>query len=74
MMLPAEFDHLAAKTRMRGAALQMARRVLVDGLSAAAAARELGRTRSEASRAEWRIRAEALREQACPECGRPRND
>ncbi len=74
MMIPAEFERLAAKTRMRGPALQMARRVLVDGLSAAAAGRELGRTRSEASRAEWRIRAEALQEQACPECGRRLND
>ena len=47
-----------------------ARRILVDGLSAAAAGREVGKSRTLASRAEWRIRAEALRERACPECGR----
>lgn len=70
-MLPAEFDRLAAKTRIGPLVRQMARRVLVDGVSAAQAGREAGRTRSEASRAAWRIRAEALHELACPECGRP---
>lgn len=55
---------------MRAATLAMARRILVDGLSAAAAGREFDRPRDVASRAAGRIRAEALREHACPECGR----
>jgi hypothetical protein len=67
---PADFDRLAARTNLRAVSLAMARRILVDGLSAAAAGREVGKSRTLASRAEWRIRAEALREQACPECGR----
>ena len=69
-MTPADFDRLAARTNLRAASLRMARRILVDGLSAAAAGREAGKSRALASRAEWRIRAEALREQACPQCGR----
>ena len=70
-MLPADFDRLAARTRLRPASLRMARRILVDGLSAAAAGREVGKTRVLASRAEWRIRALAVEEQSCPTCGRP---
>lgn len=69
-MTPADFDRLAARTSLRAATLAMARRILVDGLSAAAAGREFGRPRDVASRAAGRIRAEALREQSCPECGR----
>ena len=65
-MTPAEFDHLAAKTRQGPLARRMARRVLVDGITAAQAAREDGRTRAEASRAAARIRAELRRETAAP--------
>jgi len=61
-MLAADFDRLAARTSLRAAALAMARRILVDGLSAAAAGREFGRPRDVASRAAGRIRAEAVRE------------
>ncbi len=71
MMLPDEFTRLAARTRLKPIASEMARRVLVNGVSAAQAARELGRTRSEASRAAARIRVEARNGHACPECGRP---
>lgn len=70
-MSPADFNRLAARTRLRATSLAMARRILVDGLSAAAAGRECARPRDVASRAAGRIRAEALRELACPECGRP---
>lgn len=70
-MTPADFDRLAAKTSLKPRALGMARRILVDGISAAQAGREAGRTRSEASRAEWRIRTEALHEHICPTCHRP---
>lgn len=70
-MTPADFDRLAARTRMRATALARARRVLVDGLSAAAAGREVGRSRDLASKAAQRIRAEALREKVCKECRRP---
>lgn len=70
-MLPTEFARLAARTRMRPGSLRMARRILVDGLSAAAAGRECGKSRALASRAEWCIRALALQEQSCPQCGRP---
>jgi hypothetical protein len=66
------FDRLAARTNMRPISRQMARRILVDGLSAAAAGREVGKSRALASRAEWRIRAEAAQAGACPTCGRPR--
>jgi hypothetical protein len=69
-MTPADFDRLAARTNLRAVSRAMARRILVDGLSAAAAGREVGKSRTLASRAEWRIRAEALREKSCPECGR----
>ena len=69
-MTPADFDRLAARTNLREVSLAMARRILVDGLSAAAAGREFGRPRDVASRAAGRIRAEALRAHACPECGR----
>ena len=71
-MTTADFDRLAARTRMRPASLRMARRILVDGLSAAAAGREVGKSRALASRAEWRVRAEAAQAGACPTCGRPR--
>ena len=70
-MTPADFDRLADRTRMRPASLRMARRILVDGLSAAAAGREVGKSRVLACRAEWRIRAEAAQADACPTCGRP---
>lgn len=63
----ADFDRLAARTRMRATARAMARRILVDGLSAAAAGREVGRSRDLASKAAKRIRAEELREQECAE-------
>ena len=69
-MRPADFERLAARTNMRAATLAMVRRILVDGLSAAAAGREFDRPRDVASRAAGRIRSEALREHACPECGR----
>ena len=69
-MTPEEFDAIAATTRLRAKAANMARRVFVDGLSAAAAAREAGRTRSEASRAVGIIRAAAAARLACPKCGR----
>lgn len=70
-MTPADFDRLAEATQLGQTMRAIARRILVDGLSAAEAGREFGKSRAEASRAEWRIKAEALREQACPECGRP---
>ena len=69
-MTPDEFDTLAATTRLRATAVNMARRVFVDGLSAAEAAREAGRTRSEASRAVGIIRAAEAARLACPKCGR----
>ncbi|MCC6719149.1 MAG: hypothetical protein IT555_14800 [Acetobacteraceae bacterium] len=50
-MTPADFDRLAARTNLREVSLAMARRILVDGLSAAAAGREFGRPRDVASRA-----------------------
>lgn len=65
-----DFNRLAARTSLRATSLAMARRILVDGLSAAAAGREQRKNRAEASRAAARIRAEALREHSCPECGR----
>ena len=71
-MTPDNFDRLLAHTRLRPVQAGMARRILVDGISAAAAGREVGKTRSEASRAAWVIRAQALQEQSCPTCGRPR--
>ena len=70
-MIPENFDRLAGRTRLGAASLQMARRILVDGLSAAAAGRECGKSRALASRAEWRIRALAADEGCCPTCGRP---
>ena len=70
-MTPEEFDALAATTRLRATAANMARRVFVDGLSAAAAAREAGRTRSEASRAVGIIRAAEGARLWCPTCGKP---
>ena len=69
-MTPEEFDAIAANTRLRATAANMARRVFVDGLSAASAAREAGRTRSEASRAVGIIRAAEGAMLACPKCGR----
>ena len=69
-MTPEEFDAIAATTRLRTTAANMARRVFVDGLSAADAAREAGRTRSEASRAVGIIRAAEAARLACPKCGR----
>lgn len=73
-MTPADFDRLAARTRMWPASRAMARRILVDGLSAAAAGREAGKSRALACRAASIIRAAALRaalrERACPTCGR----
>ncbi len=80
-MSPADFDRLVARTNMRAISRQMARRILVDGLSAAAAGREVGKSRALASRAEWRIRAEAAAEtrrlqadaaqaEYCPMCRR----
>ena len=68
-----DFETLVAKTRLRATASGMARRVFVDGWSAADAAREVGRTRSEASRAVGIIRAAAIAAArlACPKCGRP---
>ena len=65
------FNRLADRTRLGAVARQMARRILVDGLSAAAAGRECGKSRALASRAEWRIRALAADEGCCPTCGRP---
>lgn len=70
-MTPAEFDRLAASTDMWPVSRQMARRILVDGLSAAEAGREVGKSRSEASRAAGRIRAQALQGPVCPTCHRP---
>ena len=70
-MTPEEFDTIAATTRLRTTAANMARLVLVFGLSAAAAGREVGRTRSEASRAVGIIRAAAAARLACPKCGKP---
>lgn len=69
-MRDADFDRLAARTSLRAVARAMARRILVDGLSAAAAGREFGRPRDVANRAAWRIREEAAREKSCAECGR----
>ena len=68
-----EFDVLVSRTRLRATAANMARRVFVDGLSAAAAGREAGRTRSEASRAVGIIRdvAAAAARLVCPKCGKP---
>ena len=70
-MTPETFDRLADRTRLGAVARQMARRILVGGLSAAAAGREVGRSRALASRAEWRIRALAEAEGCCQCCGRP---
>lgn len=81
-MTPTDFDRLIARTNMRAISRQMARRILVDGLSAAAAGREVGKSRALASRAQQRVRAEAVDEQrrlqaaaaqagSCPACGRP---
>lgn len=56
-----EFEKLAARLSMRPVGLQMARRILVDGVSAEDAGREARKSRAEASRAEWCIRIEALR-------------
>ncbi len=80
-MTNADFDRLVARTNMRAISRQMARRILVDDLSAAAAGREVGKSRALASRAEWRIRAEAAAEarrlqadaaqaEYCPMCRR----
>lgn len=66
-----DFAALAARTRLWPDAREMARRILVDGITAAEAGREAGKSRTEASRAAWRVRAEALREAVCPTCGRP---
>ena len=71
-MTPDNFDRLLARTRLKSVQAGMARRILVDGLSAAAAGREVGKTRSEASRAAWVVRTQALQKQSCPTCGRPR--
>lgn len=70
-MTPAEFDRLAAKTSLKPRALGMARRILVDGLSVADAAREAGRTKQEASRAKKRVEQRAQDEHVCPACKRP---
>ena len=66
-MTPQEFARLLAGTHLWPVQASMARRILVDGFSAAAAGREAGRTRSEASRAARTVRAQAL---VCPTCGR----
>lgn len=71
-MTPADFDRLLARTQLWPVQAGMARRILVDGISAAAAGREVGKAPSEASRAARVIRAQALQEQSCPTCGRPR--
>ena len=65
-----EFERLAARTRMHESGVIMARRVLVDGLSAAKAGREIGKSRALASRAVNTIRAAARRDEKCPMCGR----
>jgi hypothetical protein len=64
-MTPEDFSRLADRTRMSQTNRWMARLVLVDGLSAAAAGREARKSRALASRSAVRIRAEALREVAC---------
>ena len=58
------------RLRMGPVALGMARRILCDGLTGEAAAREAGRTRSEATRAARRVR-QAIPDTSCPTCGRP---
>lgn len=54
-MSPADFDRLTDRTRLRPASLKMARRILVDGLSAARAARAAAR----AAWAAWDAAADA---------------
>ncbi len=70
-MRPGDFDRFAAKTRLKADARAMARRILVDGLTAAAAGQEFGKTRSEADRAARRVRTVAVQEHSCPCCGQP---
>ena len=70
MMQPSDFGRLAARTNLREPSLSMAYRILVNGMSAAAAGRAYNRPRDVANRAAWRIRAEASKEKSCPECGR----
>ena len=66
-----DFIRHASSTRLSPYVLRMARRILVDGLSAAQAAREAGRARQEASRAAKIVLMAAENSRACSKCGRP---
>lgn len=69
-MTHAEFDALSRLLPgTPGAARDAARRVLVDGLSVAQAAREVGITHAAVSRLVARLRE--LQQSGCPTCGRP---
>lgn len=70
-MIPLDFDRLAAATSLGPRSISLARRILVDGLTVADAAREANCTRQQASRAAQRIRRALLAETVCPGCGRP---
>ena len=61
-----EFNTLVKRHNLKGASVDAARRVLVDGLSAYAAAKELGITESTISRA-----LAKLKRPLCPCCQQP---
>jgi len=65
-MDPRTFQRLAARTRLTPASIGMARAVLVDGVSAAEAARRAGVTRARAADAVARILREARAESGWP--------
>lgn len=66
-MTPREFDKLILAHNLTGAWAKAARRVLVDGETAYAAAKDLGLAATTVSRALKR-----LRRPICESCGRPK--
>lgn len=65
-MTAEEFARALARTKLKARAAGMARRVLVDGLSKSAAAREVGLTPEAARQAVARIEREHLGLIGCP--------
>ena len=69
LLSEAEFNRLVDLTRIGPSSRIMARRVLVDGISAARAGREQGKSRVLASRAVNTVKRAALIGHRCPHCG-----
>lgn len=65
-MTPKDFDLAAARTRMRPAAVEGARLVLIEGLSSAEAGRRMRRTGEWARAAAARVRRAYREMMGCP--------